>query len=85
MFLSKADITFLESIKRENLHEFSNEQSVLRFLGIIETCVAEMSRLEHQIQELSDGVDRLRQEKKKPKCENIRKSPKPKDLSSTDA
>jgi len=27
--LSEADITFLKSIKRENLHEFFNEQSVL--------------------------------------------------------
>jgi len=83
VFLPKNDAIFLASINRENLHEFTNEETTLRLKSIGESYLSEKSHLEKRVQELRDEVNRLSGEQGKPKSDSNNKKPqKPTDHTS---
>ena len=78
--MKSRDIDLIKSLTPECVNQTSDPDVIYRLLGIIETCITEISDLKQEVQSLRDEVNRLKGEKGKP---NIRKNrEKPENYSS---
>ena len=60
------DIDLIKSFTPEGINQTSDPDIIYRLLGIIETCITEISELKQEVQSLRDEVNRLKEEKGKP-------------------
>lgn len=60
------DINLIESLTPERIKQNSDPDLIYHLLGIIETCITEISELKQEVQSLRDEVNHLKGEKGKP-------------------
>lgn len=60
------DIDLIKSLTPDRINQTSDPDIIYRLLGILETCITEISDLKQEVQSLRDEVNRLKGEKGKP-------------------
>lgn len=74
------DIEIIKSLTPDRINQTSDPDIIYHLLGILETCITEISDLKQEVQSLRDEVNRLKGEKGKPNFHKNRG--KPEDYSS---